>query len=97
MSLFLSSDGTADGARAYFGPVVQEDFQVDPETLMGETLDDLVGYYVRLSERYLVQRNYGRALAALERARELAPGDPDISARIDEISAHLASIEGLGP
>jgi len=95
MSLFLSSGGTADGTRVYFGPVVQEEFQLDPETLMAETLEDPVGYYFRLAERYVAERNYGRALAVLERARELAPDDAAISARIDEINAHRAT--GGGP
>lgn len=89
MSLFLTSDGTADDARVYFGPLKQDSFQVKPEILMAETLNDPVGYYVRLSERYASERNYARALLVIERAQELAPGDAAISVRIDEIKALL--------
>jgi uncharacterized membrane protein len=88
MSLFLSSAGTEE-ARAYFGPIEQDDFEVEPEALMAETLDDPAGYYVRLSERYVSERNYLRAVTALERALELEPGDAAVSARLDEIEALL--------
>jgi hypothetical protein len=93
MSLFLSSDGTADGAQVCFGPLQQDGFEVKPETLMAETLSDPVGYYLRLSERYTSERNYARALVVLERALAIVPGDAAISGRIDEIKALLSTVK----
>jgi hypothetical protein len=89
MSFFLTSDGTADEARVHFGPIEQAGYKVRPETLMAETLSDPAGYYVRLAERYVAERNYTRALDALERAQGYAPSDVTISSRIDEIYTHL--------
>jgi hypothetical protein len=91
MSLFLSSDGTSEDARVYFGSIEQQDLQVKPEALMAETLSDPAGYYARLAERYVTERNYVRAAAALERALELEPASATISARLDEIEALLGA------
>lgn len=87
ISLFLSSDGTADNARVFWGPIEQDGFGVGPETLMAETLEDVVGYYVRLSERHVAERNYAQALMVLERAQQIVHADMTISARIDEVLA----------
>jgi hypothetical protein len=89
LSLFLSTDGVKDRAGVYFGPIEQEEFGVAPETLMAETLNDPAGYFVRLSERYIADRNYARALEALERAWELSPGDQPISDRMEALRHNL--------
>lgn len=68
VSLFLAARGPAGKLQAHFGPVVQEDYCVAPRTLMAETLDDPVSYYLRLVELYSRDRNTIRASEARQRA-----------------------------
>ena len=89
ISLFMEADGAQEDVRVYFGPIIQDGYRVKTTILMAETLDDPRGYYVRLAEAYEIERNYPRALSALERALEYSPFDPFILRWIEDINAHL--------
>lgn len=76
LHLFASSPGGQGDAQAYFGPIVQ-DYGVNSQALMASTLDDPVGYYMRLADSYVQERNYGRAIEAYQRALVYAPGNAE--------------------
>jgi hypothetical protein len=78
--LFMSEDPVT--RTAVFGPIEQSEYRVPPQALMAEAFDDPAGYYVRLAEAYLGQRNMPLALEAYQRALEFAPADPNIAASI---------------
>jgi hypothetical protein len=68
VSLFLAAHGPAGERQAHFGPIVQDDYRVEPRALMAETLDDPAAYYLRLVELYSRDRNSVRASEAGQRA-----------------------------
>jgi uncharacterized membrane protein len=90
LGLLLAADGAQGDLQAYFGPIEQKDYQIEPQMLMAETFDDPAGYYIRVAESYIRGRNYSLALEAYQRALEFSPGAPRAVDGFDQVLQHLA-------
>jgi hypothetical protein len=77
LQLFVRADNELGQVRAYFGPL-EQDLEVLPARLMGETLDDPTQYYVRLAGEYVRERNYTYALEAYRQALTYSRDDPQM-------------------
>jgi hypothetical protein len=90
LRLLLAADGPADNLQATFGPIEQDNYRVEPQTLMAEALDDPTSYYIRLAESYTRERNYSRALEAYRRALHYSPGDSQALDGMKRVRQRLA-------
>lgn len=89
LRLFLAVNGSQGKLQAYFGPIEQDNYRIEPKTLMAETLDDPAGYYIRLAESHIRSRNYSRALEAYQRALQYSPNNSLVIDGIERIKQHL--------
>lgn len=90
LRLLLAADGPVDDLQAYFGPIEQDNYRVEPQTLMAETLDDPTSYYIRLAESYVRGRNYSRALEAYQRALHYSPDNSQARDGMERVRQRLA-------
>lgn len=87
LRLFLAANGPRDSSlEAYFGPIEQEGYQIRPQALMAETLDDPAGYYERLAGFYERSRNYGRALEAYRRALQFSADNLEFKNEVERLA-----------
>ncbi len=79
IGLFVTAtDPQADATTVFFSTINQPGYQLDPKTLMAETLNDPAGYYTRLAAYYISTRNYDQAKEAYDQALRYAPDDTAI-------------------
>ena len=76
--------------EAFFGPIVQHDYQLSPTTLMADTLQHPASYYQRLGREYEAQGNTRRTLEAYQSALSFAPQDAGTLAGIERLKQELA-------
>jgi hypothetical protein len=95
-----ASQGEADLVVA-FGPI-EQDYRVEPQQRMAQTLDNPAGFYLRLAQTHVRDRNYRRALEAYQQALRWAPDSRDAQTGVDQVLQRLHVLEsgldrGSGP
>ena len=87
--LILVNQGAPVKLQAYFGPI-EQDYAVNPRTLMAQTLDNPTGYYLRLGQWHIHNRNYARAVESYQRVLEFSPQNSEALNGIERAKIALA-------
>jgi hypothetical protein len=90
LRLTLGVTGSVGEMSGVFGPIVQRSRYIDPAQLMREAFADPAGYYARLGNTHLRERNYHYAAQMYATALEYTPGDADLL-RAEEAARTLAT------
>jgi hypothetical protein len=92
--LVETSAETEGDLTATFG-AIEQDYRISPELRMAQTLDDPAGFYIRLAQTHVRDRNYARAVEAYEQALQWDPSNAKALAGLEQVQQKLDG--RLGP